>query len=222
MEELNISVSEEIGTVSGLWRHPEESLALLVLAHGAGAGMHHEFMETLADALATEQIATLRYQFPYMEAGKKRPDRAEVAQQAVRAAVSKAGELAPELPLFAGGKSFGGRMTSQLAAGGDLATVKGLIFFGFPLHPSGRPGMARADHLMQVAHPMLFLQGTRDRLAEVDLIEAVVQRLPQATLRFLEDGDHSFRMLKRTGISREQAIAWLAARSCEWIDELIS
>jgi predicted alpha/beta-hydrolase family hydrolase len=221
MEKLRIEINESLGAVSGLYRTPEEAFALLVLAHGAGAGMDHPFMEALANALYDEGVGTLRFQFPYMEQGSRRPDRPGVAHEAVRAAVREAKERAPLLPLFAGGKSYGGRMASQLAAAGGLGEVKGLVFFGYPLHPAGRPGKVRADHLAEVAQPMLFLQGTRDRLAEVDLIKEVCKKLPKSTLHFLPDGDHSFRTLKRTGITQEQAVKQLAAWTAGWMEEWV-
>jgi predicted alpha/beta-hydrolase family hydrolase len=219
MEALRIEVSEGMGTVSALWQRPDKAAFALVLAHGAGAGMRHVFMGGLAEALAGEGVATLRFQFPYMEQGRKRPDSPRIAQQTIAAAVARAAELAAGLPLFAGGKSFGGRMTSQLAAEGGLEKTAGLVFYGFPLHAAGRPGADRAGHLASVPQPMLFLQGTRDRLAEVDLMREVCRPLPKATLLFVEDGDHSFRMLKRAGISDEAVIRQLARATREWMAE---
>jgi len=219
MEALRIEVSEGLGTVSALWRRPDKAAFALVLAHGAGAGMQHAFMAGLAEALSGEGVATLRFQFPYMEKGRKRPDSPRIAQQAVEAAVRRAREMTGDLPLFAGGKSFGGRMTSQLAAEEGLDGVAGLVFYGFPLHAAGRPGNERAAHLTSVPQPMLFLQGTRDRLAEVDLMQEVCRKLPAATLLFVEDGDHSFRMLKRAGISDEAVIRQLARSTREWMAE---
>ena len=219
MEALRIEVSEALATVISRWQRPENAAFSMVLAHGAGAGMRHAFMEELAAALAEAGVATLRFQFPYMEQGRKRPDSTRVAQQAIAAAVERATELAEGLPLFAGGKSFGGRMTSQLAAEGRLKTASGLVFYGFPLHASGRPGTERAAHLASVPQPMLFLQGTRDRLAEVDLMRDVCRKLPTATLLFVEDGDHSFRMLKRAGISDAAVIRQLARATREWMAE---
>lgn len=188
------------GRVSGLLRRPAASRALLLLAHGAGAGMRHPFMAAMADRLAERDIATLRYQFPYMEAGGKRPDRAPVAHATVRAAAAAAVGLADGLPLFAGGKSFGGRMTSGAAAESPLTGVSGLVFLGFPLHPAGRPGTSRADHLRQVELPMLFVQGTRDALADLELLRPVIGSLEdRARLHVVEGGDHSFKVLKRSG-----------------------
>lgn len=220
MDKLQIEINESLGAVSGLFQLPKEGIALLVLAHGAGAGMDHPFMESLAAALYEAGIGTLRFQFPYMEQGRRRPDRREVAYETILAAVRAAKARTPSLPLLAGGKSYGGRMTSQLAAAGELEEVAGLVFFGYPLHPAGRPGKARAEHLTTVPQPMLFLQGTRDRLAEVDLIKEVCKKLPKSTLHFMQDGDHSFRTLKRTGITQEEAVQQLAAWTEAWMREL--
>ncbi len=186
--------------VSGLLQVPERSRACYVLAHGAGAGMTHAFMASVAAELAERGIATLRYQFPYMEQGGKRPDPPALAQATVRAAVAAAGRLAPGLPLIAGGKSFGGRMTSQAQATQPLAGVRGLAFLGFPLHPAKRPSDARATHLAEVQVPMLFLQGTRDALADLAMLRPVVAALgARATLHLVEEADHSFHVPARTG-----------------------
>jgi predicted alpha/beta-hydrolase family hydrolase len=187
-----------------------------VLAHGAGAGMAHPFMASVAAGLAERGIATLRYQFPYMEGGSKRPDPPALAQATVRAAVAAAARVAPDLPLIAGGKSFGGRMTSQAQAAAPLAGVRGLAFLGFPLHPANKPSEARAKHLADVAVPMLFLQGTRDALADLALLRPVVDGLsPRATLVLFDDADHSFHVPARTGrkdadIRREMLDAFAA------------
>ena len=173
---------------------------MFVLAHGAGAGMRHPFLERFAQALAERGVATFRYEFEYMEQKRGRPDPPAVAQARVRAAVSEAAAAAPGLPLFAGGKSFGGRMTSQAQAAEPLPGVRGLVFLGFPLHPPGRPATARADHLDGVRIPMLFLQGTRDDFAGLELLRPVVRRLgKRATVNLIEGGDHSFNVLKKTG-----------------------
>jgi uncharacterized protein len=186
--------------VSGLLQMPAEATCCYVLAHGAGAGMAHPFMATVADGLAERGIATLRYQFLYMEQGSKRPDPPALAQAAVRAAVAKAGEFARGLPLIAGGKSFGGRMTSQAQAASPLDDVRGLAFLGFPLHPAGKPSAERANHLAEVTVPMLFLQGTRDTLADLALLKPMVADLgKRATLRLFDDADHSFHVPARTG-----------------------
>ena len=211
-EDREISIDTgEAGRVSALLRRPDNPTALLVLAHGAGAGMRHPFMQAIASRLAGHGVATLRYQFPYMEAGKRRPDRPAVALPTVRAAVSAARDLAPELPLFAGGKSFGGRMTSQAEAAAPMDHVQGLVFLGFPLHPPGRPGTDRAVHLSEITVPMLFLQGTRDSLADLSLLRPVLQRLGErARLHVVDGGDHSFHVLKRSGRTDAEAMEELA------------
>jgi predicted alpha/beta-hydrolase family hydrolase len=197
------AVSIEIATglsVSGILMVPPRAFACLVLAHGAGAGMHHSFMAALAEGLAAAGIATLRYQFPYMERGAKRPDRPELAQATVRAAAIAANRLVGGLPLLAGGKSFGGRMTSQAQVEEALPAVAGLVFLGFPLQPAGSPSDARAQHLAHITVPMLFLQGTRDALADRVLLRATLEPLlPLATVRFFEDADHAFHVPARSG-----------------------
>jgi uncharacterized protein len=192
---------------------PPEARALLVLAHGAGAGMRHPFLERIAAALGARKVATFRYEFAYMEQYKGRPDPPAVAEARVRDAVQEAAKAAPGLPLFAGGKSFGGRMTSQAQAHEPLPSVLGLVFLGFPLHPPGRPGTTRAEHLDAVQIPMLFLQGTRDEFAGLDLLRPVVARLgKRATLHLIEDGDHSFKVPKRTGRTEADVLNELADR----------
>lgn len=198
-EKLTIEIAKA-GQVSALLNRPAQARACFVFAHGAGAGMTHSFMETVAQGLCERGIATLRYQFPYMEKGSKRPDPPAIAHAAVRAAVAEAGRRYPGLPLIAGGKSFGGRMTSQTQAATPLDGVRGLVFLGFPLHPAGKPSNDRAKHLADVHIPMLFLQGTRDTLAEVALLEPVVERLgPSARLHLADGADHSFHVLARSG-----------------------
>lgn len=216
---LQISVSEKIGTVSGLFIEPPFARVILVLGHGAGAGMTHPFMEELAQALAEQKIATLRYQFPYMERGSKRPDSPKIIYPTILAAIAKAQELKSDLPLYLGGKSFGGRMSSQFVAIEALEVVKGLVFFGFPLHAIGKPSSKRGNHLKEVKQPMLFLQGTRDKLAEVELIEAVCKDLPNATLQFFEGADHSFKMLKRSGKTQSEVIIALGESLQKWSQE---
>src|SRR5438046_972574 len=185
--------------VSGLLQIPAMACACYVLAHGAGAGMTHPFLRAIANGLGDRGIATLRYQFPYMEQGSKRPDAPKIAHAAVRAAVGEAARLAPGLPLFAGGKSFGGRMTSQAQAASPLPGVRGLVFLGFPLHPAGRPSDERGKHLVDVQVPMLFLQGTRDDLANLPLVEALCQQLgSRATLKLFEEANHSVHVPART------------------------
>src|SRR5437773_9123259 len=194
-----ITVADE-QRVSGLLEAPPEARACYVLAHGAGAGMAHPFMAAIANGLADRAIATLRYQFLYMEQGSRRPDAPKLAHAAVRAAVQEASRLVPGLALFAGGKSFGGRMTSQAQAASPLPGVRGLVFLGFPLHPAGRPSDERGKHLVDVQVPMLFLQGTRDELATLPLAQSLAERLgARATLKLFQDADHSFHVPARTG-----------------------
>ena len=204
--------------VSALWQRPPEARACLVLAHGAGAGMTHSFMAAAADGLAERGIATLRYQFAYMERGSKRPDLPALAHAAVRAAVDRAAALASDLPRYAGGKSFGGRMTSQAQAAAPLPGVRGLVFIGFPLHPAGKPGDARARHLAEVALPMLFLQGTRDELADLALLRPVVEALaPRARLDLFEAADHAFHVPARSGRTDAQVLADLLDHAGAWM-----
>lgn len=205
------------GEVGASLVRPDDSRALLVFAHGAGAGMHHAFMTDMAGRLAARGIATLRYQFPYMEAGRRIPDRPPILIETVRAAVSRAAALAPDLPLVAGGKSLGGRMTSMAAAEAELPGVRGLVFFGFPLHPAKRPSTGRAEHLGSVHLPMLFLQGTRDALAELDLLRPIVEGLGDtAELHVVEGADHGFHVLKRSGRTDEDVAVEIAERAAEW------
>ena len=208
---IRILISETIGSVSGLVLKPQDPEAVLVLAHGAGAGMNHGFMESLAVELANRSIATVRYNFPYMENKKGRPDPAPIAEKTAAIAIQSAHEAFPEIPLFAGGKSFGGRMTSQRLSKETPAFVKGIVFFGFPLHPVGAPSVERAAHLQAVQLPMLFLQGTRDKLAEMDLLQKTCSDLPTATLITLEGADHSFKSGKKDFIVElaEQATGWM-------------
>lgn len=204
-------------TVSALLVRPRDALVLYVLAHGAGAGMRHRFLEGIAAALAERHVATLRYQFPYVELGKRRPDPPHVAQRTVRAAVAAAHDAAPNLLLVAGGKSFGGRMTSEAQAEDALPGVRGLAFLGFPLHAAGRPNDARARHLAQVTVPMLFLQGTRDALAELALLRGVCGRLEdRVTLHVVEGGDHSFKVPKSSGRSDDDVLGELADAVAAW------
>jgi predicted alpha/beta-hydrolase family hydrolase len=194
-------------TVSGLLLVPEQPVACYVLAHGAGAGMTHRFMTDVADGLHARRMATLRYQFPYMEHGSKRPDRPALAHATVRAAVATASRLTPALPLIAGGKSFGARMTSQAQALMPLPDVSGLAFLGFPLHPAGKPSDDRAAHLAEVRIPMLFLQGTRDALADSEVLATVLNRLsPAATSHLIEQADHSFHVPVRSGTTDRQVL----------------
>jgi uncharacterized protein len=206
VEPVTIRV-DDAHSVSGLLLAPARARACYVLAHGAGAGMAHPFMERVAAELGERAIATLRYQFPYMEQGGKRPDPPKLAQATVRAAVAAVGNLRPALALIAGGKSFGGRMTSQAQAASPLPGVQGLVFLGFPLHPAGRPSDERAQHLLDVQVPMLFLQGTRDALAMPDQIEPMCAALgARATLRLFADADHSFHVPVRSGRTDAQVM----------------
>jgi hypothetical protein len=217
--DLRFRVGDE-RPLSALFQRPEAARSLLVLAHGAGAGMHHAFMEAFAERLVARQVAVLRYQFPYMEKGSRRPDGAPKLQATVRAAVDEGRTLAPDLPLFAGGKSMGGRMTSGAAAVRPLEGVRGLVFVGFPLHPAGRPGTQRADHLAEVSLPMLFLQGTRDKLADLELLRPVTDGLGErATLHVVEGADHGFHVLKRSGRTDEEVLDELARTAAEWMAE---
>ncbi|MGH8019818.1 MAG: alpha/beta hydrolase family protein [Opitutaceae bacterium] len=221
-EPVAISVSDA-GRVSGLLRVPPDAWACYVLAHGAGAGMSHPFMASVADGLAARGIATLRYQFLYMERGSKRPDPPKLAQAAVRAAVLEAGRGLPELPLFAGGKSFGGRMSSQAQAASPLPGVRGLVFLAFPLHPSGRPSSERAKHLFDVDIPMLFLQGTRDELAALSLLEPLVEQLgARATLELFPDADHSFHVPARSGRKDADVHVEMLDAMTDWMKRIIA
>jgi hypothetical protein len=197
---------------------PPAARSILVFGHGAGAGMRHGFMEAVARGLAARGAGTFRYQFPYSERGKSRPDPQPLLLATVRAAVAAAAACAPGVPLFAGGKSMGGRMTSLAAADGPLDGVRGLIFFGFPLHPAGRPSTDRADHLARTDVPLLFLQGTRDALARLDLLTPLVERLgPRATMHIIETADHGFHVLKRAGSTDAEALEELAERATTWM-----
>ena len=210
---------DDTRTVSGLLQAPGQARACFVLAHGAGAGMAHPFMATVADGLTTRGVASLRYQFPYMEQGLKRPDAPKLAQATVRAAVSEASRLVPRLALVAGGKSFGGRMTSQAQAASPLHGVRGLVLLGFPLHAVGRPSDERGKHLFEIALPMLFLQGTRDALADVTLIERLTQKLgPRATLKLFPDADHSFHVPARSGRKDAEIRDELLDTLANWIE----
>jgi uncharacterized protein len=216
MTELKLDLGD-LCSVSALLERPPDAWLLYVVAHGAGAGMRHSFLASISATLARRGVATLRYQFPYMEAGSRRPDAPAVAEATVRAAVSRAAVEAPELPLVAGGKSFGGRMTSGAAAT-SLPGARGLAFLGFPLHPPGRPGTRRADHLVRIDLPMLFLQGTRDQFAQTDLIAGVCQRLgSRATLHPVEGADHSFGVPKSSRRTPAEVLDELADTLVQWV-----
>jgi uncharacterized protein len=215
-EKLSIAVPGA-GVVSAMLVRPADARTMLALAHGAGAGMSHPFMGALASELAKVGIATLRYQFPYMEARKGKPDTPAVAAATVAAAVRAAAEAAPDLPVLAGGKSFGGRMTSTAAAQEGMEAVKGIVFFGFPLHPPKQPGIKRAEHLYNVKQPMLFLQGTRDDLADLTLLRPICEKLGKlATLHVIEGADHSFHVLKKSGKTDAGVLQELARTTAEW------
>jgi predicted alpha/beta-hydrolase family hydrolase len=220
MEELRFPVPPQGQEVSALLVRPSGARFLFVLAHGAGAGMRHPFLDNVASDLGDRSIATLRYQFPYMEKGRRPPNPARVLEATARAAVATARSAAPDLRLIAGGKSMGGRITSQAAASGPLPGVEGLVFLGFPLHPPGRPGTARGDHLSRVQLPMLFLQGTRDSFARLELLAPLVERLPAATLHVVKDGDHSFKVLKRSGRNEDDVRGELADAIAGWTGAL--
>jgi len=210
-KKISILVSDNIGKVSGVAVVPDHPVAVLVLAHGAGAGMMHNFLVTLSTELAARSIATLRYNFPFKENGKGRPDPPAIAEKTVNAALNKALELFPERPIFAAGKSFGGRMSSHLLSKSPPDFVRGIVYFGFPLHAPGKPSVDRAEHLKSIELPMLFLQGTRDALATIDLIEKVVKKLRHATLKKFEGADHSFKSGKK------EFIPELAGETSIWV-----
>ena len=216
-KQLEIAVGSA-SSVAALLIRPANARACFVFAHGAGAGMTHSFMEAAARGLAERGVATLRYQFPYMQKGSKRPDPPAVAHAAVRAAVAEAARWCSGLRLMAGGKSFGGRMTSQAQAAAPLAGVDGLAFFGFPLHPAGKPSKDRAEHLAGIRIPMLFLQGTRDKLAEPKLLEPVVEKLGRkATLHLVEGADHSFHVPARSGRDDQEVMDEILDALARWI-----
>ena len=226
--ELTVRVSEAAGEVDALLLRPNDAQWLIALAHGAGAGMHHHFLESLARELAACRIATFRYQFPYMQHRKGRPDSPAALTATVHAALAAAAEFEANLPLLAGGKSLGGRMTSlalseELSAGMPevSARVRGIVFFGFPLHAAGRPGTQRADHLQRVKVPMLFLQGTRDTLADLTHMRPLCKKLgSRATLHIVDGADHSFHVLKRSGTTDADVRRELACTAASWADSL--
>lgn len=220
IQELKLNI-ERIGTVSAILTQPANARACYVLAHGAGAGMRHASMDKIANGLADRSIATLRFNFPYMEKKQGRPDQPAVAHAAIRAAVEEAARLSPGMKLVAGGKSFGGRMTSQAQAKTPLPGVKGLAFLGFPLHADKKPSTERAEHLAHVEIPMLFLQGTRDGLADLGLLKPVIAALgTKATLHEIAGGDHSFAVLKKSGRTNDEALTEVLDTLAAWIDQL--
>lgn len=215
-------VSPEQGDVSALLLRPADAIAILVLAHSAGVDMRHRSMQTLAEGLAEQRIATFRYNFPYKEKGSGRPDTKPVATATVRAAVAAAASAAPDLPLFAGGRSFGGRMTSLAISQEALPNVHGIVFFAFPLHPTGKPSIERADHLYDVNIPMMFLQGPRDALATPDLLEPIVEQLgAKAMLHTLAGADHSFHVLKSSGRTDAEVLGEAVEVSAAWMQGLL-
>ena len=219
-KEVQIPVNAKAGMVSGLFVKPPDAQTLLVLAHGAGAGMRHRFMEDITAKLAAGGVATLRYQFPYMEKRIKRPDPEPTLLDTVHAAITAANKLASGLPIFAGGKSMGGRMTSLALAKTATDPVRGLVYFGFPLHAAGKPSADRGSHLTQIDLPMLFLQGSRDALADLKLLRPLCRKLgSRAKLLVVEGGDHSFHMLKSAKRSDNEVLSELAARTAEWMKQ---
>jgi uncharacterized protein len=212
---ISLPVSAAIGKVTAEYNVPSDATCLLTLAHGAGAGMDHIFMVTLSSALSASGIGSFRFNFPFAENKKGRPDTPAVAHQTIEAAINKAQEIFPDLPLFASGKSFGGRMSSQYLSTHPEAPVQGIIFFGFPLHPAGKPSIERADHLKAIKCPMLFLQGTKDTLAQWDLITEVCGSLKKAKLVKLEGADHSFKA------GKQDTMSWLVEATSEWVGKLV-
>ncbi|MFQ5537167.1 MAG: alpha/beta family hydrolase [Gemmatimonadota bacterium] len=213
-------VSDRIGEVSAWILRPRSARALYVFAHGAGAGARHPFMEEMSLRLARAGVATFRFNFPYVEAGRRAPDRAPVLQATVRAAVAEAQNAVRHLPVLAGGKSMGGRMTSLAASEAPLPGVGGLAFFGFPLHPPGKESVERGLHLREVGLPMLFVQGDRDRLAQLDLLRPFLAGIrPRPTLHVVEGADHGFHVLKRSGRTDEEALDEVAAVAAEWMED---
>jgi predicted alpha/beta-hydrolase family hydrolase len=220
--DLRVEINATIGDVSGFLLRPPEAWLLYVMAHGAGAGMRHRFLEAVSASLAAQGVATFRFQFPYTEAGRRRPDAPAILEETVRAAVKRVEDIVPELPVIAGGKSLGGRMTSGAAAREPLPRVQGLVFLGFPLHPPGDPATRRGDHLLQVSVPMLFLQGTRDAFARLDLITGVCRGLgSRAVLHLIEGADHSFGVPKASGRTAAQVVAELSGAIVQWARTLI-
>ena len=221
-KDVKIKISDSIGEVSGLFYSPVAPKSVMVFAHGAGAGMKNKFMEAVSLALANRKIATLRFNFPYIENGKKIPDPKPVAITAVASAVHKASKLCPGLPVFGSGKSFGGRMTSNAASEELVPELKGIIFFGFPLHPPGKPSNERAEHLYKVSIPMLFLQGTRDALANMDLLKPVIRKIgKKAELFIIEGADHSFHIPKEFKLKDSEAMEIMCDEVERWIENLI-
>jgi uncharacterized protein len=222
LKRVSIAVTKDV-SVSTLATIPRAARSCLVFAHGAGAGMNHPYIAAVCEGLAARGIATLRYQFPYMEKGSGRPDPPRLCHKTVQSAAAAAHKLLPQLPLFAGGKSFGGRMTSQAQALAPIPHVRGLCFFGFPLHAPKQPTTARADHLSSIKIPMIFLQGTRDALAQLPLMQGIVERLSApVTLKVIDHADHSFHVLVRSGITDTQVMHSMLDEVTAWIDAVVS
>lgn len=218
---IKFTATKSSGEVGGVVVMPEVPELFLVLAHGAGVDMHHSFMKTISDYLADEGIGVLRYNFPYTENKKKRPDFAPVLIETVRSAVNAAKKYSKDTPLIAGGKSMGGRMTSMAASKEPLVGVKGIVFFGFPLHPAGQPSVERSEHLFNVNVPMLFLQGTRDKLGEPELLEPIIKKLgSRSSIQIIDGADHSFKMLKSSGTSNDEVLHQLAKEVKKWGKDL--
>ncbi len=215
IREISLTISSSIGSVSGIYNIPEKSNCIITLAHGAGAGMTHPFMETLAILLAEIGVATLRFNFPFIENGKRRPDFAAVAHKTIEAAIHHAHESFSSLPLFVSGKSFGGRMSSQYLSLHSNAKVKGIIFYGFPMHSIGKPSTERAEHLKDVKVPMLFLQGTKDEMATWSLMETLCLSLPLATLVKIEGANHAFKA------GKQNSVPVLAEEAKNWMEKII-
>ncbi|MFZ0452959.1 MAG: alpha/beta family hydrolase [Ignavibacteriaceae bacterium] len=222
-ENIRFQATKSSGNVSAVLITPEKAKYLLVLAHGAGAGMNHPFMEMLSEKLVEKNFAVFRYQFPYFEKGKRSPDPPNILTATVSSAIETASNKLKDLPIYAGGKSLGGRMTSTAASKGTLPDVKGIIFFGFPLHAPGKSSSDRAEHLFKVDVPMLFLQGTRDKLADLNLLKPVIKKLKdKAELHIIEGADHSFHVLKSSGRTDVQVIEELAESSREWVNRILN
>lgn len=220
VNKTRIKINEAIGYTSIITMVPTSPKALIILGHGAGAGMEHRFMQGLAESLAAHNLATVRYNFPYMENKKGRPDRPPVAHQTIRSVVTYSDSEYPGLTKILAGKSFGGRMASQTMAEEDLDSVSALVFYGFPLHSPAKPGTERASHLFEVKVPMLFLQGDRDNLARIDLLEPLIERLDLATLKIFEGADHSFRFLKKFNVDEQKALHLLAESTAHFLQEI--
>lgn len=221
--DIRFAVSRSIGEVSAILMRPEDARWLMVLAHGAGGGIHHAFMTGIAQSLARRRVASFRYQFPYMEQGKRGPDPQSILLETVRSAVTVARQHVGDLPLLAGGKSLGGRMTSTAASQESLPHVQGIVFFGFPLHAPGKHSDERGEHLFKVRVPMLFLQGTRDRLADLELLRPLCDRLNlqgKARLHVIDGGDHSFHVPKKSGRTDEDVLEELAEAVADWASDL--